>query len=517
MWAGWWESAQAAAPTLATTAWHLRPLHPVVVVWLLLLLWRTPRARAPLAVLGVAALARILVFEPRVFMHFDRSYATYALARGNLDPHPVYGDGFASALGLWWPLLGGPGDHAHAVDAVFAALTAPWVWLGALRATGDARAAWAAGLGIALLPMPVWMASTETPYVWIGLLHAVLLATARGPRADRWLAAVSAGLLAHARPTQIVVAGVAWVALAWGTLRLRSGRSAPEPAEVGGVEPAVDEARAGSWVDLGPLVLGAGLICWRVVELVAALRSGAAGGDAMSARTLSLWLHPGTWAGPGAHVQALDPWVTPAGVALLAVWGGVRAVRERRGGLALAAALFVVQTALYGHQPLRNDLDRFMLPTAAPLVIFAAYGAVAVVGRWRWLMWAGVAASWLVAARPLEPWPVWVEQHRFLIAHLHAVPEGRVVRFSDRGDEEGYFFHWINRRADAFWKPAEGPPQPGELRFVGWADRLPGAPALPWDRMTAIAEITAPAETRGVLDIGEAPVRIGIYRVVAPP
>lgn len=481
-------AAWADAPSLAQQAWYFHPLSVVVVGWIAALIIAFPRERGALGSWALAATARAAVFEPRIFMHEDKSYATFSMARGNESPHGLYGDGYAAIMGTFWPLVGGPGDHVHVFDAVISSLIAPMAWLAAWHLTRDRAAALGAGVFSALLPWSVWMSPTETPYVAIATLQVAAVAGATGQgRANLALAALSAGLLAHVRPTEVVVAGLISLALLWRRELLAA------------------------------FVAGA-LSLWRAAELVAGISNGTASTQAAHTEAFGVWRQPWTWAGHDGRIALLDPHLTPAALVVLA---GFALSAPRRKHLWLPVVVVVADVVLNAHQPPGNDLLRFQLAPEGLLAVLAGVGAVALRDRWESTWARAVAVSLAVlsfawAATPLHPWPVWVKQHRFLVAHLHAVPEGRTVRYSDAGDPNDLFYQWINRRSDAFWKPLDGDARPGEVRFVGWGDLAPGAAPVPWDRLAPIAEIDAAPVWSGLMNLSDQPVRIGLYRVLPP-
>jgi len=481
-------AAWADAPSLTQQAWYFHPLSVVVLGWIAALIVAFPRERAAIGSFALAAAVRALVFEPRVFMHEDKSYATFSMARGNESPHGLYGDGYAAIMGTFWPLLGGPGDHVHAFDAVISALIAPMAWLAARNLTGDRKAALFAGVFAAILPWSVWMSPTETPYVAIATLQVAAIAGATGQgRASMALAALSTGLLANLRPTEIVIAALISLGLLWRR-------------------------------ELMAAAVAGALTTWRAVELASGIHSGEVSTQAAHTEAFYVWRQPWTWAGHDGRIGLLDPHLTP--VAFL-VFAALAVATSRRKHLALPIAVLVADVVLNAHQPPGNDLLRFQLPPEGLLAVLAGAGAAAFLERWRstGIRAAGfglgvLSLAW--AATPLLPWPVWVEQHRFLVAHLHTVPEGRTVRYSDAGDPNHLFYQWINRRSDAFWKPLEGDLQPGDVRFVGWGDLAPGAAPVPWDRLAPIAEIETPPVWAGLMNLSDEPVRIGLYRVLPP-
>ena len=98
------------------------------------------------------------------------------------------------------------------------------------------------------------------------------------------------------------------------------------------------------------------------------------------------------------------------------------------------------------------------------------------------------------------------------------VRRGERVAFARGIDTVGVVRKWLVRSTGAWWEEATNQEPVGSLRFVGVADRLPGAPPVPWGRLAPIAEIEAPKVELGMVHlVGDEPVRIGLYRVVAPP
>lgn len=467
----------------AVPAFHA--LMPVALLWLLALLAAFPRSRTAIGAAALALGVRLAAGGPRPYMHADKAWYYMSEATGELTPDVRYGDGYGSLMGLLQPLTEGAGDHAFGVNLLLSSLTAGFV-AGLAERVDGAKAGIAAGGIAALVPLSVLLGGSELPYVSVALLQVAGLYGVTGTRpAERLLAATSIVMLAHMRPLQLVTS--AFLLVLW--------RGAPR---------AWLAAAAAGWL-------------WRAGQLGLVLAAGETNTNGVALWLLPHWLQVWTWAGAQGRILLLDPWVSPAALAPLALWGALGA-HERRPDVARGAVgLMLLQLALYGHQALWPDRVRFLSPMLPWAALLAGIGLLRM-QRW----WPAGAAALLVtgwlARDPLAPEGVWIAENRFLRAHIGLVRRGERVAFARTQDTVGVLRKWLIRSTDAFWEAATNEEPAGTLRFVGIGDRLPGALPVPWERLEPIAEIEAPPNEHGMVHlVGDGPVKIGLYRVVVGP
>lgn len=76
---------------------------------------------------------------------------------------------------------------------------------------------------------------------------------------------------------------------------------------------------------------------------------------------------------------------------------------------------------------------------------------------------------------------------------------------------------WAEYRSRSRWVPlGDGPLKPGEWRFEGVIDRVEPHGPVPCEE-EPVRVIEVPPDVAGSVAIGDAPIRIGLFRVVACP
>lgn len=471
---------------------HIPPVSPsgmaglrlLAVAWLLVLAWTLPRRLEPWAWFGVAVLGRVLVAPAHVLMGVAYPYDYLLTYAGLRAPNLRYGAGWPALMDVLRPIAGAAPDRLHDVNLVLSALGVLCVWSAVERWTTDVRAARLAALALTVLPLPVALATTETSFVVCALLGtAVLAGLARADRAGHLLVALSAGLLAHTRPDQLPVAMVAV-----GLLVTRR-----------------------AWL---ASTLAAGVVVARVVFLATADFDATAPGTAMLARIAS------TLVGRHSATVVLDPWVTPFWLVPAGLYGAWVAWRAGSRRVVVALGLLVLAATLPHLLYERvTDLARFGLPAQALWVVLAGLGAGSLAsGTWaRRVALAGVAVAGLWIARaPLGGPMVHRVEHALMRAELCALEPGTHVRYDAARDPDAGMARYFGLVCGVQLRPLpdDGRMAPGTLVWRGVGDRWPGA--HPPDRCTreVIAEHTTPAWDGGLEPIGDAPVPIGLYRVV---
>ncbi len=509
-------------------AWRPRPLHAVVVPFLVLLLLAIPRDRAALGAGLVALVVRVALTRPTVLLGGDAAYERLLRARGAWDPDPYYGEAWPAIMGLAWRALGLPDHHVHAVNIGFSALTVAFVVALARRMGVDRIGATAGGLMLALHPLAVAVAGMEDVFVLVGLLQVVAFTCALGPSGtpspsspssassasglpravEPWLAALAVGLLAHLRPEQGAFA----------------------------VVPLALLARRRAW---GPFALGLGLATARWAELLAAPRALGHGADLLG---WARWTDGGFLRAlgaplPGNPVVLLDPTRSPVAFAALAIVGAValaraarspapptsagpsipdRSPRDRWHVAALFAALLVpLAVVVTKTTPLADPL-RFQLPTLAFAAVLAGAGLARFADRRAALVaWGGGLALTTVLARaPLDGGWAWAEEYTFLRAHLDDAPVDTLVLYRPDQDVNHHFGTWVDAVSPGRWRPmGSAPATEGAWYWRGFADAVAATwPPMPCDLAPiAVTEVTS--RTDGWIVLPTAPVTVGFYRI----
>lgn len=463
-----------------------RPLQWVLGAWLLLLLLCWPRERRAWWVFGAAAVVRLLTWSPRNHMHGDKIWSLLNGTVGLQSTNLQYGEAWPSLAMMAGWLSGWHMDTVHGLAAVLSAVTPVWLYVAVHRATGDARAALGAGLLLAVLPLPVVMAPTETPMVLVGLLQVMAVAGALGEhRRDAWLAALSVGLLAHCRPEQVAIAGMLWLLLLW---------------------------QRRWW----PAVAAAGLFVWRGAEFVELQRRygdipGGSKTELLGQFFSDLSLH----VGPGARWGFTDPTLLPVGVLLLALIGAAGPWKQRAGwALPLLA---VAGGAIYWTQNLRPDQVRFHLPGQAWWAALGAVGFARLYSVDRRLGAVAVllaALSFNTALTPRNPaWP-WTVEYDFLRAQARLVPEGATVRYARGFDQLPHFHQWAGRHLSGDWMPIElvdGTPEPDAWVALLLVPTGTPDPDLSGRPLAAEVRFDAVWDNMAYRPTNDGPTRIAIY------
>jgi hypothetical protein len=364
---------------------------------------------------------------------------------------------------------------------------------------GSPLAAGLAGLLLAAAPLPVRLAATETDFVLVGLVQVLALyGAARGDRRGALLAALSVGLSVHLRPL-----GGAFALLPLGMLLWR--RSA--------------------WA----VALGLGICAWRALELLPLVREGGGVGVIPFNRLLQsqFW---GMLLNPLGDEAALliRPLWSPLAFPLLAIAAVQLSKPEGRrvwlwplGAAIVASELpYLPKTSPFG------DPLRFLLPATAMWAGLAGFGAALAWERGaKGRVFLGVAAlsfvpPWL-SGQPRWTWQV---EHLAFVEATRLAPAGEELLFDPAFDENGKIQMWLNTRGDARWRPwalGETPPE-GALVYLGSADHhrrreANGAgPSLAQGcALTPLTTMNLPPETDGWIDLGDAPIPAGLYRVGA--
>ena len=476
----------------------LRPLHSgvqiLLLLWLGAMLAALPRARGAWAATALAFALRWLTFEPRVHMHGDKPYDHLVAGWGLLGTDPIYGEAWRSLLGIAHYTFGTGYDLAHVVAAIASGLTPLWVHTAVARAwPSDPRAADAAALLAAVLPLPLALAPTETVFPLLALAQTVAVAAALGTRRrDDLLAALSIGVLIQCRPLQLPMA------LVIGAILLFRRR----------------------WL---ALAAAGALFAWRVDALdLAIVQHGGVSNVSRGAKLDSLartLLQPSYHVGPGAHWIVTDPRLTPVGVAVAAALGAGVGLRQRMPQVAALLAMGTLGALVHWSQDSHADMLRFHLAEQSWWAALAGIGVASLMTRPRWLAaWAAVAVlSFLPATGARHPEWAWVAQHRLLRDWVQLPPDGVTVRVHpQQAGGSKAFLGWTWRRSEATWRAQDGPLEPGEWVFAGLADVMAGD-APDWDRLEPVVEAWLAPEGGGVLNFGDEPVRVGLFRVVQAP
>lgn len=420
---------------------ELRWLHLVLLAWGALLLWRLPVRRGGLWLLGLAGAVRWLTWEPRMHMHGDKGYNTFMTAWG-ASVDRVYGDAWPN-FGSLGTMVHGPSAYSlHVYTAVLSALTVPWLFSAVLRATGDVRAARAAGVLLAVLPIPVTMSGTESPLVFAAMLQAVAVAALLSDRrVDHALGGLSLILLASTRPMQMIMAGAIWLAWAW---------KRPKSALL--------------WVT-------AAALGWRALEFIEVVQEyGKPTGDMLDQLPgilSSLHLQ----VGPGARWGVTDPQFLPAGVLFLGLLGLVFRTRAAAPFL----ALWFLGAFLYLGQGIRADQIRFHLPQTTWWAALAGLGFAAL-PAWSGLRGAVaglVTLSFLTALQPRQRNTPWMVEHRFLLDVVSLPDPGAEVHYFRTVDSGVKIHRWLRVASPATWEPIDAEraaPDPSAWYFIGTHD-----------------------------------------------
>jgi hypothetical protein len=457
------------------------PEHPLLLATLPLwglLLATLPRDRRGLLLLLLALGTHAATYQPRIHYHRDRAYAEILAAACRMGPDTAYGDAWAALMG--WPswLAGGRVDVVHVADALLSALAVPHLRAALRRDLGDGAATFAAAL-LATSPLVLALAPTESRYVGVTVLEvAALHGLARRDRAGDLLLGLSAGVLAHLRPVEVVVA----TALALAAAMARRGLAA---------------------------VLAGALIAWRLA--VWAAHPPSVGGLVPSGvEGWTSW----TWVGVDARLPWLDPTRTPVALPLLAAVGVGIGLRRAPRLAAGVVGLLAASTLPYLLQPYVTDRLRFELPAQAWLAALAGIGAAWVASTRAAPTLLLAALTWWPARTPIAPRP-WQAEHALLRTALSTLPPGTEVAYDPALDDRGYVRDWAQAWSGVRLVPADeatGTP----WRWVGLGDHVDGDPPAPGAPVVTARVDTGPEDLWGCRLCAPRQVELGLYRVTPP-
>jgi hypothetical protein len=474
---------------------RLRPLHLVVLIWLIVAHLGLPRDRYAVGAGLMAFGVRVALSARTVLLGGDAAFERLLSARGRLDPDLYYGEAWACLMGPYSFALGDPPGLVLGLNVLVSAMTV-WVLVGLLERLGATEVErFGAGILLALSPLAVALAGTEIHFVAVGLLQVAAVYGALSERGgwrgqmDGLLAASSLGLLIHLRPLQI-----AFVLLPLGLLAWRR-----------------------RWLHLA---LGLALVGWRAAQVLP--HAGGGSGVMQYERYLELpFLARLMMPGPEAVDLALRPTVTPMIVPLLAMIGLVVWLRQERwkpvAVLAIAGTLALLPYAVKT-QPFADPL-RFQLPVQTWWVALAGLG-LGVLWRRGLLGQAalvlGLVASLYVARAPVERW-AWQDELGFW--RQLELEEGERVWINDSQDPNGHTRRWLTLNTPGTWLGhTQGQPADGDLVVRGTADRHPGA-SFPYEdcELERVALELGSSVTDGWVELGSEPVELAAYRIHGCP
>lgn len=452
-------------------------------LWWVLWLAAMPRRWEPWAIAAFASVVRVGFGRAGPFMGFAYPYERMLTYAGSLEPNPLYGGGWAAVAGAARVVLGAAPTQVYLLDGVVSVLTVVTLWAVVQRLTEEDGPAHLAALALAALPHAVSLSRTETIFVVAaGLQAAGVWGVSREDRLGDGLTALSVGLLAHTRPLQgLSVAAI----LGWALVRRR------------GVA----------------VVFGAALAGARAAEVVALLhRLGEVPSGA--GRLLDPEVFLQRQLGRGAANVLLDPWTTPVVVSLAAATGLVRGPGRVLGLFGMAAM------APYLHMWLTTDVLRFQLPAVTWWCGLAGVGAWSLRdhGRAAWVGAAGVTlASWWVARSPQGGLLVFQAEHAAFVEAM-AARRGVEVVYDAGRDPHGRFADWTEESLGVALVPHGARPlRAGDRVWQGRVDRLTGGDPLGGCRAEVAFERTIDAASGGLLELGDAPVRVVLWEVTGCP
>ncbi|MCP4810258.1 MAG: hypothetical protein GY913_23965 [Proteobacteria bacterium] len=473
--------------------WAPRPLSLVVLVWLVALVLSLPRDRETIGAFLMALGVRVALSPRTVLLGGDAAYERLVSAVGHLPLDRYYGDTWPALMGPLNALLGRPPGLVHGIDLLLSALTVPLVVALAAQLGGTKAERYAAGVLLALSPLAVDLAGTETHFVLVAALQvAAVLGALREDRIGQVLAWSSIGLLAHLRPLQAIFCLLPLGLLLW---RRR-------------------------WLALG---LASALVSWRAWQILD-LPPGSGGGIVdygryLEPRFLMRMVAPGADAGD----LALNPWVTPFMVPLLACGGLFATLRRERYRAAIVPSIAgMLALAPYAPklEPLADPL-RFQLPVQTWWVVLAGLG-LGLVWTWRMRWLAPVLVLVVVAigvARSPHPTWAWQAEYPFLLGEGRKLEPGTLVVMNAGQDPHGHMRDWLDWHTGAVWLGEdEWTPQPGDVVYRGTADRFEGV-SWPFEgcELQVLAARPVSSATDGWVDLGAESVSLGFYEVVSCP
>lgn len=457
-----------------------------LVAWALLLV-SLPRTRAGLAVTLLSVISHVVTYAPRLHMHDLDGYAHILHLSGANAPDMTYGEGLRALHA--WPmlLLGWPIDGMHWIQSTLSVLAVPQLYA-LMRRVTDERAAVASACLLALAPLPLALAPTDTSFVPLVTMEILAVhGLVRGGRLGDLMLIFGAGFVTHLRPLEGLF-GVAICAVAW----------------------AMGRRRAAAGV--------AAMVALRLVEWWA---------QPPDAHGLQLDLLTRTWrdvlthlAGFGGRAEILDPARTPVALTALAIAGvAIGWTRARRFTVGLIA-LVVLGTLVYVFQPILADRMRYQLPVQPWLAALAGLGFASLSRRRSVtaLMVAALAVSTWFARQPYPPFP-WQTEYVLLRQALRLVPEGSKVAYDASVDVQESERTWARAFANLELVPLDQATPDVAWRWVGLADHLHGVKP---PRASPVLEVTIPPPAGPHDDTNERmwgcdpceykPMAIGLYR-----
>lgn len=466
----------------STAGRALRPLDAVLLPWLALLIAGLPRDLRAWAFGGLALVLRGALAPFVSSLPTPKGWwldaSTAFLDDGFSWTMGAYGDGWDAVMGLARAVLPWA-DTPQRVLLAGSALTVVLVHAAVRHATRDTRSADLAAVILATLPLHIVYAAALSRFGLGAIVGTVAaLALVRDAPRDRWLAALSLGLLVQCRPTLLFVAGVGVLVLLW-------------------------RAR-------GPGALAVALVGARVAQLFLIVGEEGASGGMFDQVLLGL---DQPHVGPGARFVLLDPTQTPAAVPVLAA-AGIVALPWRARLPALAALAML--TLPYRHFGIPFDLVRMQAPSFVLGAALAGIGAGALwrrVGARVALPVLAVAALTWWPARHAPAWPRWAwwPEEAILRAGVARLPDDAPVVIDVDLDARN-IARWLWTRGHPRVFALGAPDIPADAwRFVGLSDHLRtgGKPELAgW---TPVVETVVPENLGTWWEPTGHPVRLGWY------
>jgi hypothetical protein len=386
---------------------------------------RWPAIRELLLVSVVGVVARLLLSPrgPQIWDGADR----LMLALGREEPHPLFGETYASVMSVATVLSGGDFSVVFPTNLAISALAPPLAWAVAGQLAGR-PAALLAGLMMALLPVHLRLAGSEVMAILVVTLSLLSVSCAlrfadRGETSAGLAAALSGGLVAHTRPEAIP-----FVVVPLGIL-LSGARRSP----VGGVI-SVLLLLAIFGHRVSNLTLSAGVKTLNLPLLTEPAR--------LLSRFLPAWEDMGSQGSRALLPIQLQ--LTPI------LWTALAALAVRqRAARWLVVWLVVATGAVLSRTWPMHDLLRFHLPAMVPLVLLAGIAGAKHLTRWPT---PAVAVGLCLLAAPhlpmvVRPWAV-TESWRVTRDALPQLPESARLLFvsrNNRGHQQGDALAWMVR------------------------------------------------------------------------
>lgn len=415
--------------------WRLRVAHLFALAWLMLLLVYLPRRWEPWAA-GLVALVLRLGLQPAHLL----MGGAYPELRGNAATGLLdvgqYGPTWSAMLGPAWLLTGEP-MVPLLVNPWISALTVVVVWKLVHDAVDGRTAALASGL-LAVLPLPIALARTETMFVLVALLQVAAVAGVLSEeRSGRIFGVLSGFLLLQLRPGQAVFCFALLVLLAWRK----------------------------DWMALAFLGVPVGVFAADLLSRMAQSGVGSVPGELTS---LGRLLVPHHWVGFHGRFATLDPWITPFGVAVVAA--GALVVHRSRPQVQVPiwSLCFLAAAAPYLHLFRHTDVTRFHMPSQSWLVILAAVALASMTSRIARVAAAGVGLTFIPARSPLGPQPfTWQAEYEVFQPAIEALESTAVVRHQTLERYEGQRAMYLDRLRPTFVSLLDRPMEVGEYLWIG--------------------------------------------------